>query len=344
MSSTTWGDNRGRQASSPREIPATGWKDTLTRVKREVKSDRLSMVSAAMAYYALFAFVPALTSVVLIYAWVSNPAEISDHLAKISQFVPEQIMLILNDQLKNLANKASTTLGFSAITALLIAIWSASKGSKAIIEALNIIYDEEDKRGFFKLNSLAIGMTFLGAILGVLAIAVIVVVPIITGIFDFGLATEIIATASSWLVLLALFSTFLSIVYRFGPNRDRAKWKWVSWGAVTAAVLWALVSALFSWYAKEFGNFNKTYGSLGAVIVLMMWFYISSFVVLLGGEINAELEHQKSKDTTKGPDRPPGEREAQMADTVGERADEMPRGASGARTSDSPDHHRNLWH
>ncbi len=300
------------------------------------------MVAAAMAYYALFAFVPAITSVVLIYAWISDPQEISQHLEAVSRFIPAQIQEMLNAQLKTLASKAPTTLGLSAISALLIALWSASKGSKAFIEALNIIYDEEDRRGFFKLNLLAIGMTLLAAVMGILAIGVIVGIPAITSFLDLGKTVEVVGTIISWVLLLGIFSTYLSFLYRFGPHRNRAKWKWVSWGAVIAAVIFAIASALFSWYAKEFGNFNKTYGSLGAVIVLMMWFYISSFVVLVGGEVNAELEHQTKRDTTKGPEKPMGERNATMADTVGQTAEEIR--ISGDKTSTSQDHHRNLWH
>lgn len=345
MSSTTWGHNRGRDAKSPTEIPASGWKDTLMRVKNEVKTDRLSMVSAAMAYYILFAFVPAITSTVLIYAWVSDPKEIAGHLDKVSPFIPQEIQTMLNEQLGNLSSTAPTALGVSAIVALAIALWSASKGSKAIMDAMNIIYDQEEKRGFIKLNLMALGMTLLGAVIGVLAIGAIIVVPVVINLFNLGGTTEIIATAVSWFALLALFTFYLSFTYRFAPSRDKAKWKWVSWGSVIAAVLFAAASALFSWYAKEFGNFNKTYGSLGAIIVLMMWFYISSFVVLLGGEINAELEHQTMRDTTKGSEKPMGSRGATMADTVGESYDKKERPtSSGARISDSQDHHRNLWH
>lgn len=315
MATATW--DRGRHAQSPKEIPATGWKDTLLRVKDEISHDRLSMVSAAMAYYALFALVPALSSVVLIYAWVSDPAEISGHIAKASQFLPKELMDTMNSQLGGLASKASSKLGFGAIFSLLIATWSASKGAKAIIEALNMIYDEEDKRGFIKLNLLSVFMTLLGAVLAICAMGVIVGIPAITSFFNFGDQIETLATIASWVVLLGIFSFYLSFIYRFGPDRQKAKWKWVSWGAVIAAFLWAIVSALFSWYAKEFGNFNKTYGSLGAIIVLMTWFYLSSFVVLVGAEINAELEHQTKKDTTTGPERPMGTRGAKMADTLG---------------------------
>lgn len=343
MGTSSWGNQRGRDAETPGQIPGAGWKDTLIRVKNEVTADRLSLVSAAMAYYALFAFVPAISSVVLIYAWVSDPSEISGHLASVSQFIPSEIMTMMNEQLKNLSGKASSTLGFGAISALLIALWSASRGTKAVIEALNIIYDEKDRRGFIKLNLIAIGITLAAVVMGILAIAVIVAIPVITNLFNLGRSTEIIGTGVSWIVLLALFSFFLSFIYRFGPNREKAKWKWVSTGALIAAVLWAIASAGFSFYAKEFGNFNKAYGSLGAIIVLMMWFWISSFVVLLGAEVNAELEHQTGRDTTTGEEKPLGDRGAHMADTLGETAEKRPN-VSGARTSDAQDSHRNLWH
>jgi membrane protein len=268
-------------------------KNTLMRVKKETTHDRVSMISAAMAYYCLFALVPALTSIVLIYAWVSDPAEISNHIAKASQFLPVELMEILNTQLGSLASKTPSKLGVGAILSLLISIYSASKGSSAIIEGMNMIYAKEEKRGFLKLNALALGMTFLGAVLSILAIGVIVGIPAVTSFLDLGKTFELVATVSSWVILLGIFSFFLSFAYHFGPNRTQTKWKWITWGAVIASLLWAIVSALFSWYAKEFGNFNKTYGSLGAIIVLMTWFYLTSFIILLGGEINADLEQKK---------------------------------------------------
>lgn len=340
MATATWGNHRGRNASSPKEIPAKGWKDTLLRVKEELKHDRISMVSAAMAYYILFAFVPALTSIVLIYAWVSDPSEIAGHIAKAKQVMPAEMLDTVNVQLQSLAGHASSKLGFSAILSVMISAYAASKGSKAAIEAMNIIYEQEENRGFIHLNALAIGITLLGAVLAILAMGVIVGIPAVTSFFHFGEDLEIIATVASWIVLLGIFSFYLSVLYRFGPHRAKAKWKWVSVGSIVAAVLWALVSALFSWYAKEFGNFNKTYGSLGAVIVLMTWFYLSSFVVLLGGEINAEMEHQTAKDSTTGPAKPLGTRGAKMADEVGANAEEVK--ASEAKTSGAQGHHLSL--
>lgn len=340
MATATWDNQRGRQASSPKDIPAKGWKDTLVRVKEELKHDRVSMVSAAMAYYALFAFIPALTSIVLIYAWISDPSEIAGHIAQAKQILPEDIMNTVNEQLQALASKGSSKLGFGAIFSLLLSAWSASKGTTASMDALNIIYEEEDKRGFIKRTSLAIGMALLGAVLAILAMGVIVFIPAITSFFNFGDTFEILGTAASWVALLGIFSFYLSVLYRVGPDRQNAKWKWVSAGAIIAAVLFAIVSALFSWYAKEFGNFNKTYGSMGAVIVLMTWFYLSSFVILLGAEINAELEHQTKRDTTTGPEKPMGVRGARMADEVGPTADEVK--ASEAKTSGAQGHHLSL--
>lgn len=323
MESSTWQDDqqseiRGRDADAPQHIPAPGWKDVLKRVKQGIKDDRLSLISAGLAYYALFAFVPALSSLVLMYAWISDPNEIQGHISAMSNILPPEAQEILTKELGSLAGNASGAIGFGAIGTLLLALWSASKGSKAIIEAMNIIYEEEESRGFFKLNFFALGMTLLGIVMAILAIGVVVIVPVVMNFFDFLPMTSILATAGSWLLLLGIFSFYLSFAYRFGPNRENAQWKWVSWGAVFSAVAWALVSALFSWYAKEFGNFNKTYGSLGAIIVLMTWFYLSSFVILIGAEINAEMEHQTSRDSTTGPEKPMGEREATMADTLGE--------------------------
>ena len=316
MNTATW-HHRGREAQSPTEIPAKGWKDTLKRVKEGINDNHLSLLSAAMAYYALFAFVPAISSVVLVYAWVSDPSQITEHISKASQFIPSEMQTILNNQLGTLASQASTSLGFGAISAVLIALWGASKGSKAIIESLNLIYQEDDDRSFIKTSLLALTLTLLGVVLAILALGVIVVIPTITNFLNLPPMFDIGATIVSWVILLGLFSFFLSFAYRYAPHRKKAKWQWVSWGAVIASVLWAIVSLLFSWYAKEFGNFNKTYGSLGAMIVLMTWFYLSSFVVLLGGQINAELEHQTKRDSTKGEEKPMGSRGAKMADTLG---------------------------
>jgi membrane protein len=316
MATTTW-HHRGREAETPKDIPASGWKDIVYRVKDGIKDEKVPLLSAAMAFYALFAFVPAISSVVLIYAWVSDPADIAQHISQASQFIPREMQTLLNNILGSLAGQANSGLGWGAVVAIGIALFGASRGSKSIIESLNVIYDEEDSRGFIKFNAIALGLTLMGVLLAILALGVIVVIPAITNLLSFTPGINILMTVVSWVVLLGLFSFFLSFTYRYAPDRKKAKWSWVSWGAVVASVLWLIVSALFSWYAKEFGNFNKTYGPLGAMIVLMTWFQLSSFVILLGAVINAELEHQTKKDSTQGPEKPMGNRGAYMADTLG---------------------------
>ncbi len=322
MGTTMWSNSkndtdRGRDATKPSQITAKGWKDTLYRIKDKVEDNRLSLISAAMSYFAFLAFVPAVSSIVLIYAWISDPAEISQHIATVGSFIPNDFQEILRQQLTTLASTAESTLRFSAIGALLFSLYSSSKACGAIIEAMNIIHEEKEERGFIKLNLISIALTFLGVLLSVVATLVVIALPALIGNFEFGDMIETVVAAVSWIVLLTFFSSYLAIIYRFGPCRKKPKWRWVSWGAVIASVFWALGSLGFSLYAAKFGDFNKTYGSLGAMIVLLVWFYISSFVILMGAEINAELEHQTTKDTTTGPPRPMGEREAFMADTVG---------------------------
>ncbi|HXH29357.1 MAG TPA: YihY/virulence factor BrkB family protein [Bacteriovoracaceae bacterium] len=324
MATATWDkQNRGREANKPSEIPAKGWKDTLMRVKKEMGEDNLSMISAAMSFYALLAFVPAITSMVLIYAWFSDPSQISQHIASVSNVLPKEMQEILKGQLTALTSKADSALGFGAIVSLLFSLWSASKGSTALIDALNIIYDEKEERGFFKKTGLALGFTLLATLMAILAIGIIVGIPAFFDYIGLGETLKTVIAAGSWVVLLALFAFFLAFAYRYAPDRRNAKWTWVSWGAGLAAILWVVASALFSWYATEFGNYNKTYGSMGAIIVLMMWFYITSYVVLLGGEVNSELEHQTKKDSTAGAPKPMGARGAKMADQVGETSEQI---------------------
>jgi membrane protein len=309
---------RGREAESPKEIPPVGWKDTLLRVKDGIREDRVSLVSAGMAFFALLASVPALTATVFMYAWFSDPADIAGHLAQFENVLPGEIMEMIHTQLASLAGQTPGALGFGAIFSLVFALVSASKSTRSFMEAMNIIYNEREERHFVRFFALAIGLTLLAIILVLIAMAVVVVLPAVFAFIDLGGGTQMAINILSWLILIALFSFFMAIAFRFGPDRKVPKWKWVSVGAVTSSVLWVVASLGFTFYVARFGNFNATYGSLGAVVVLMLWFYITSFVLLLGAEINAELEHQTNRDSTIGEDKPMGSRGAQMADTEAE--------------------------
>lgn len=319
MAEATW-DEHGREATSPEEIPRKGRRDVIKRVYFQLKKDRISLVAAAMAYYTLFALFPALTCLVFIYALISDPQEIIQQLSLAKQVIPEEMLRLLSKQLTSLTANTQSNLSFAAIGSPLISVYSASKGSAAMMQAMNIIYQEKEDRGFFKRTSLAMVLTLLGTVFGILAIAVVVAIPAIMQFLNLEEIFGGFIIPLSWFIMLFILSFFLSLIYRYAPNRKRAKWKWVTPGAVVAALLWAVVSLFFSWYVSNFGNYNKTYGSLSAIIVLMLWFYLSSYVILIGGLINAESEHQTKRDSTFGIEKPMGARGAKMADTLGEEA------------------------
>ncbi|WP_134500019.1 YihY/virulence factor BrkB family protein [Microvirga pakistanensis] len=308
---------RGREADTPTDIPAKGWKDILWRTYEEFGKDRVTSVAAGVTYYALLAVFPAIAALVSIYGLFADPATIQDHLNAMSGVLPGGALEIIGEQVQRIASKGGGALGFGFIFGLAVSLWSANAGIKAVFDALNIVNDEEEKRSFIRLNLTSLTFT-LGAILFILvALGGIVVLPIVLNFIGIGQGMEWLISLVRWPILLAGVIFGLSLIYRFGPSRDKAEWKWVTPGGIVAAVLWVAASMLFSWYVSNFGNYNETYGSLGAVIGFMTWIWLSSIIVLLGAEINAEMEHQTVKDTTEGAQQPLGTRGAKMADTVG---------------------------
>jgi membrane protein len=312
-------DERGRQARRPRDIPRPGWRDIALRVKEETIRDNLSIIAAGVAFYAMLAIFPALAALVSIYGLVADPAQVSQHMASIGQMLPEQAYQILDQQLSSVAGSAGGALTIGAIGGLLLALWSAARGMKAMLLALDITYDEEEKRGFIRFNALALLLT-LGAVLFIiLALALIAILPALLGGLGLPETVQTLLVWLRWPLLGLLVILGVAVLYRFGPDRDQPRWRWVSLGAVLATVLWLVVSALFSWYVSNFGSYQETYGAMGAVVILLMWFYITAYAILLGAEINAEMEHQTEADTTRGAERPMGERDAHMADSRGRR-------------------------
>jgi membrane protein len=310
--------DRGRAAETPAEIPAKGWKDILWRSYEEMNKDRILAVAAGVTYFGLLALFPAITAFVSLYGLFADAATISDHLAALSGFLPGGATEIIADQVKRINQNSSGTLGFAFFTGLAIALWSANAGMKAMFDALNVAYGEEEKRGFIKLNLISLTFT-LGAILFILlAIGAIVVVPILLQFVGLGPVAEWILWLARWPALLLAIVVGLAVLYRYGPSRDQPEWKWITPGSIVAAVVWIVASMLFSWYVSNFANYNETYGSLGAAIGFMTWLWLSTTIVLVGGELNAEIEHQTAKDTTEGAPERMGKRGAKMADTLGE--------------------------
>jgi membrane protein len=308
---------RGREATSPTEIPAKGWKDILWRVYEEINKDRILAVAAGVTFYGLLALFPALAALVSIYGLFADPATIQDHLNLLSGVLPGGALEVVSEQVKRITSKGSGTLGFAFFSGLAISLWSANAGVKAVFDALNVAYDEEEKRGFIALNLRSLVFT-LGMILFVLVtVGAIVDIPVLLDFIGLGQVTEWIISLARWPVLLGAIVLLLAVLYRYGPSRDTAQWRWISAGSLVAAVVWVAASMLFSWYVANFGNYNETYGSLGAVIGFMTWMWLSTTVVLVGAELNAEIEHQTVHDTTEGPQKPLGARGARMADSVG---------------------------
>jgi membrane protein len=310
--------DRGRSADRPGAIPALGWRDILWRVWEQIGEDNVSVVAAGVAFYSMLAIFPAITAFVSLFGVIADPHQVEQQFANLKGVIPDDAWRILNEQLIAVSSAQTRSLGISALVSLVIALWSAGAGVRALMSALNIAYHEQEKRSFFRFYGTAFLFTLGIALFGMLALGVIVLVPVVLNLFNLGERAQWIVGILPWLVLAAFLAIALGALYRYGPSRTEPKTRWVSWGAVLAAVLWIAASLLFSIYVSNFGTYNETYGALGAVMVLLLWLWITAFVVLLGAELNAEMEHQTERDTTVGEPKPRGDRGAYVADHVGE--------------------------
>jgi membrane protein len=302
-------------------MPWHGWLDVLWRVKSEVAADRITLIAAGATYYLLLALFPALAAFVSIYGFVADPVTIADHIAFLGGVLPSGGIELIETQLKSLASQNEAALSVGFIFGLLVALWSANSGIKTLFDALNIAYEEDEKRGFIKLNALSLLFTLGAIVVGILFIVSVGVVPAVLAFVGLGSATELLISLLRWPIIIVVSAAAISLLYRYGPSRERAKWRWVTWGGCFAAIVWLIASILFSWYLSNFADYNATYGSLGAVIGFMLWTWISVVILLLGAELNSELEHQTARDSTTGAEKPLGHRGATMADTIGESRD-----------------------
>ena len=313
---------RGRGARAPRHIPARGWKDILIRTYRETLDDRLLTLAASVAFYSMVALFPAIAAGVSSYALFADATTVAKHLSIASDIVPEGALDLVRDEIARIAAKSDGRLTVGFLVGLGIALWSANAGMKSIFEALNIIYDEAEKRGLIWLNIVSLFFTACAIAAVGLALALVVVFPLLLAALGVSSLDFPIIAYARWPLLFVLIVLGLAVLYRHGPSRRQAKWRWISPGSVFAGLGWLAVSALFSWYLGNFANYNATYGALGAVVGLMMWMWLSTIVVLIGAELNSEIEHQTAQDSTVGPAKPLGGRGAVMADTVGAAAAE----------------------
>jgi membrane protein len=308
---------RGRFAQGPSEIPALGWKDIFLRVYNGITDDRILANAAGVTYYALLALFPGIAAMVSIYGLFADPKAIISHVDTMAGFAPGGAIDVIRDQLTRLSAQGSTKLGVSFLIGLVISLWSANSGIKALFDSLNVVYEEEEKRSFIRLNTVTLCFTIATIGFLLVALACVLAFPVVLNHLPAPGVTGHFLNIARWPALLVLVAAGLTLIYRYGPSRTEPRWQWISWGGALAAALWLAASALFSWYAANFGNFNKTYGSLGAIIGFMTWMWVSIIVVLVGAKLNAEIEHQTAHESTVGPPKPLGRRGAKMADTIG---------------------------
>ncbi|MDP2355861.1 MAG: YihY/virulence factor BrkB family protein [Beijerinckiaceae bacterium] len=308
-------DRDGEAADTPAQIPARGWKEIAARVWTQIGEDRVIAVAAGVTFYSLLAIFPMITALVSIYGFVADPVTINQHLGAMASVLPGGAIEVVGEQVTRIASQPRGQLGFGFIGGLAVTLWSANAGMKAVFDALNVAYGEQEKRSFIWLNLQSMAFTLLAIVGAVLAMLTVVALPPALALLAPGDAMQTIVSIARWPFLVVGLMAALAVLYRYGPSREEPQWKWLSPGAIVAAIVWLVASLAFSFYAQNFGSYNETYGSLGAVIGFMTWIWISVAIVLVGAEINAETERQTEADTTKGPEKPIGKRGAAVADS-----------------------------
>ncbi|MER9947702.1 YihY/virulence factor BrkB family protein [Mesorhizobium sp. M0047] len=284
------------------------WRNILLRVKTGITEHRVLAIAAGIAFYTILAIFPAIAALVAVYGLFADPQTIASHFDRISGLLPAGALEVIRNQMQHIASQRSGTLGLAFIIGLAASLWSANAGVKALFDALNIIYGEKEKRGFFRINAVSLAFTMGGIVLGLLAIGAAVAVPILLSFVGLSGATDLLIRILRWPVVLAIVALGFALLYRFGPSRQRAPWRWISWGSAVAALGWLVGSFLFSWYAGNFGNYNETYGSLGGIIGFLIWIWISSIVILVGGELDHAMQNSNAR--FNNPDFPPFRKKA----------------------------------
>ena len=316
MATRVEGEDRGRAAGTPGAIPPKGWRDIVRRVLARVIEQNVVILSAGIAFFAMLALFPALGAIVALYALIADPNDIAEHFATLSTLLPADVASIVDRQLSTLSGRQQG-LGTRLVIGLLFAVWSARRGVDSLVRAVTVAYDERETRGLIHLTALTYLMTLGAIVLLVATIALLVALPAALAWLPLSGRLSFAAQAGGWLLFFAMILLALGVLYRHGPPRRSARVRWLSPGAVVATVLGLLGSAGFSLFVHSFGTFNKVYGTLGAIVVLLLWFFLTAFSIVLGALLNAEMEHQTARDTTVGEPRPMGERGAFVADTLG---------------------------
>ncbi len=304
----------GHNATSPWRIPWRGWRAILMRTLAQIASDRVSLAAAGCGFYWTLALFPGLSMLIFLYGLVFDPVTVEPQLQAMSRLLPPAVFSLIDDRVRELVSQRNGSLTAGLLISFAITVWSAAAGTKSVIAALNVAYDEVEKRGFLRYQGLALGLTLAGGLAVALTIAILVALPTLVNDVLVTSYTKSLVGNAALFVLLSFVMGTISVLYRVGPSRSPAAWVWIVVGAAVATLLWLLASIALSYYITDVARYSVTYGPLGAVVAVMMWFYVSAYAVLLGAELNAQTEHQTAIDTTTGPPRPRGERGAVVAD------------------------------
>jgi membrane protein len=318
MATAAASQDQGRSADKPTDIPKPGWVEIAKRTWKEVGKDNVGIVAAGVAFYFFLALVPLLGAGVLTYGLFASPETVARQAQSLTSFLPGEAAKLIGDQLMNVVETSGGKKGFGLLLAILVAFWGARNAASAIITALNIAYEEEEKRGFVKTTLLALAMT-LGAVVmaGVVGAAIGLLTAIERLLPNAGPVGHFLTSALTYAMLGAIAAAAAATLYRYGPSREKAKWTWLTPGSIFFAVVWLALTLAFGFYVRNFGSYGATYGALSSVVVLLTWLYLSSYVLIFGAELNSEIEHQTAKDTTAKPtDKPLGARGAWSADHV----------------------------
>lgn len=313
--------DRGRDAETPEAIPVKGLKDVLWRVVYQVSKDRVSLIAAGVTFYLLLALFPAISALVALYGLAADPSTMAEHLRELSGMLPPGAFDLIADRIDSLAGSRNSTLGLTFFVGLSIALWSTHSATLAIFDAMNVAYDETEKRGLLQLNLVGLAFTLCAMVSAAAILGLVALIPILLSYIWLDRFEEQMALVVRWPILFLIVATATTAIYRFGPSRQPAKFRWLTWGAVLVTVSWFMMSLGFSFYLEHFANYDATYGTLGALIGFLVWIWLSVLILIVGGELNAELEHQTTKDTTTGLPLPMGARGAYVADTLGQTSD-----------------------
>jgi membrane protein len=310
-------DPYGHRASSPSEIPRRAWGDIAKRTYKRVWDDNVGLVAAGVAFYSFFALLSLLGLIVLAYGFFADPATVIEHMWSLTAVLPGDIAKIIGDQLMTSVEASKGTKGFAILVAFLIATYGGTNGAAAIITALNIAYEEKEKRSLFRFYLLAVMLTLSALVVALLALGGSAAIAFLQRLLPHAPQLLVVAGKVAGYALLVLFAALVaSVLYRVGPSREDAKWKWITPGSAFASVTWLLLTVLFGFYLRHLTNYHASYGPLAAVVALLTWVYFSAYAFIIGAELNSEIEHQTAKDSTTGSPRPMGDRGAWAADNV----------------------------